>query len=153
MKKVVLIMVLASMLAGCSGGLSSITDQVFARNAQPEIVIETLYEAVFNNDAETVNQLLMYLESYDEDPYEAIEELSWQIEEVGGMNNLNITEIEQGYMKTEVIMEMNEYYRSEWRLVAVKLGEDETLGWVLQEIDDRPVIIAVEEINIEYLIK
>ncbi|MDZ5711406.1 hypothetical protein [Jeotgalibacillus haloalkalitolerans] len=153
MRKVILILVMSSLLAGCNGGLSSLTDQVFAKNAQPAAIINTLYESAFENDEETVDRLLMHVDGYEGESYEAVEELSAHVMELGGVNNLNITEIKRNQIQSEVAEDLEYDYGDNWRVVSSELGGGYSFVWILQKVDSELVIVYLEEVYLEDIIQ
>lgn len=151
MKKWIVAVLSGLFLVGCGENLS------------PEETVEELYEAVWEEDFDRADELMDLDEELQplEMDYQILREM---LEESGGLDNLEIEELEMDQLETEYQHELREEitemgYGEEATAMVLEAVEEETsarmeddaLIWLLEETEDRLVVRIINQTSLEWI--
>ncbi|MBP2077041.1 hypothetical protein [Oceanobacillus polygoni] len=130
--------ILVLFLSGCSQGAVS--------------AVEDVYRASLDGDREKVAQLFSQFDGYDSYYLdEVMDDISWSVLDIGGIENMNLKEVKRKELKPEAIEELDDMYGENWELVATQLDEDDFFFWVLKKVSGSYFIVDAEDFDLEDL--
>lgn len=140
MKRLFLIPMMLLLLGGCSSSNGPVT------------TVENMYNAAVDRDIESFTKILSGFDGLSGYEQEAMADLASDVIDLGGVSEMNITELEKDDLKDEFVDELNERF-NDWAIVSVELGEDYHYFWLLQKIDGEYYVIDGDDFKSEDVLK
>lgn len=137
MKKIsILLVILSFILSGCF-------------NPASVAIVEDMYtEALVENDEGVMSYFGMsYLEAH---PIEELaDELAEQVRYAQGVKLLNIIEVRQNQLNSEIVADLDETYQDEWHFIVLDAPDEQIMTWVVLKTASQYEIVDGELISIE----
>jgi Domain of unknown function (DUF5050) len=104
-----------------------------------------LYEAVDENDQDKIEDNLKYFGGYNGDNDALIQDVSDQIEELGGFLQVTYVHLTKDLMEPDVVKELDEEFGDSWSFFYVEYSEESNIfGWIVKEIDEKYYIVSAQ---------
>ncbi|WP_249870444.1 hypothetical protein [Oceanobacillus saliphilus] len=132
-----LLLLITLLLVGCMSKGSAAT-------------VEGMYKAALNREADHLSKIFSQVDGYD-DYYlsEIMNNLTSDVMDANGIENMNIKEIERKHLNLEAIEDFDDEFGSNWELVAVQMDVNYFYVWVLKEVSGNYFIVYAEDFDKE----
>lgn len=142
MKKLLPVLFLSLLLlVGCSG-------------SGPAQTVANLYKAAVDHDTETFVRIMSHFEEdvigYEE---EAMDDIASMAIDAGGIDKMNITEVNKNNIIDEASEFLTDEYGENWAVVSADLGDEVYFVWVLHELDGNYYVVSGDDLSKDEFLK
>ncbi|WP_339227173.1 hypothetical protein NSQ77_16680 [Oceanobacillus sp. FSL K6-2867] len=118
-------------------------------NSTAVSVVSDMYEAALLEDNELVGTY--FSEDYmEEHPLEELsDELAEDVRNRGGVNLLNMKELQERNLQTDISKKLNDAYDEDWRFIVVQTDDDTIKTWIVLRGETQYYIVDGQVMDVE----